>query len=127
MVEGVEDVDYICNSTRKIEVKFLFTQTKTSEKFDRSEVRDFLQGVNRFFNFEFCEITELKNSWETAKYIYDLSTKFKMTRLLKCIILLSTEEISVKDEDIDLHLKSEILTGLEVLKQDIYLMKTIYH
>ncbi|MEG8303593.1 AIPR family protein [Bacillus mojavensis] len=118
LVEGVEDVDYICNSTRKIEVKFLFTQTKTSEKFDRSEVRDFLQGVNRFFNFEFCEITELKNSWETAKYIYDLSTKFKNDPALKMYYTaLAPKKISVKDEDIDLHLKSEMLTGLEVLKQ----------
>ncbi|WP_059174061.1 AIPR family protein [Bacillus sp. FJAT-27445] len=118
LVESVEDVDYICSSTKKIEVKFLFTQTKTSEKFDRSEVRDFLQGVNRFFNFEFCEIVELKNSWETAKYIYDLSTKFKNDPSLKMYYTaLASKKISIKDEDIDPHLKSEIITGLEVLRQ----------
>ncbi|APH48204.1 MULTISPECIES: AIPR family protein [Bacillus amyloliquefaciens group] len=120
LIEGVEDVDYICNSTRKIEVKFLFTQTKTSERFDRNEVGDFLQGVNRFFNFEFCEITELKNSWETAKYIYDLSTRFKNDPVLKMYYTaLAPKKISVNDEDIDPHLKSEIITGLDVLRQKI--------
>lgn len=118
LIESIEDVDYICNSTKKIEVKFLFTQTKTSEKFERSEVRDFLQGVNRFFNFEFCEINELKNSWETAKYIYGLSTKFKNDPTLKMYYTaLAPKKISIKDGDIDPHLKSEIITGLEVLKK----------
>lgn len=60
LIEGVEDVDYICNSTRKIEVKFLFTQTKTSERFDRNEVGDFLQGVNRFLTLNFVRLLNSK-------------------------------------------------------------------
>jgi len=118
LVESIEDVNYICESTRKIEVKFIFTQTKVSEKFDRSEVGDFLQGVNRFFNFQYCEIDELRNSWETAKYIYDLSTKFKSHPSLKLYYAaLAPNKITINDQNIDTHLKSEIMTGIEVLKQ----------
>jgi Mn-dependent DtxR family transcriptional regulator len=120
MIEGTDDVDFICQSTKKFDVQFIFTQSKVTPSFNRTEIGDFLQGVNRFFNFEHCEIKELKNSWEIAKYIYSMSNRFKkIPELSLFFVTLSPEKISIKDEKLDEHLKAEIETKIKLLKDKL--------
>lgn len=120
MIDTIGDVDFICQSTKKFEVQFVFTQSKVTSSFNRTEIGDFLQGVNRFFNFDVCEIKELKNSWEIAKYIYSMSNRFKkIPELSLFFVTLSSEKINLQDEKLDAHLKSEIKTKIELLKNKL--------
>ncbi|EKZ0119903.1 hypothetical protein Q1I03_002725, partial [Enterococcus faecalis] len=94
-VKSPEDVDDVLESLKKIDVEFYFSQSKTENNFNRTEIGDFLTGIRRFFNFEKCEIPELKEFWETAKYIYTKATKFKETPKLHTIFAsLSPKEIN---------------------------------
>lgn len=49
LVTSIEDVDDIIEDLKKFEVNFFFTQSKTTQKFNRQEVNDFFSGVRRFF------------------------------------------------------------------------------
>ncbi|HBI1674649.1 TPA: AIPR family protein [Enterococcus faecalis] len=112
-VKSPEDVDDVLESLKKIDVEFYFSQSKTENNFNRTEIGDFLTGIRRFFNFEKCEIPELKEFWETAKYIYTKATKFKETPKLHTIFAsLSPKEINSED----IHLKAEIDLKIEDLE-----------
>ncbi|MCM3288950.1 AIPR family protein [Paenibacillus sp. MER 180] len=116
MVTNIDDINYACQSTKKIEVEFIFTQTKVSQKFDRQEISDFLQGVNRFFNLEACEIKELRTAWENTKFLYSMSGKFKKhPKLSLFFVTLSPEKI----QNDDVHMKAEINHGIENLRNKV--------
>lgn len=105
IVTSIEDVDALIDGVKKFDVEFLFTQIKTSNQYDRSEIGDFLKGVRRFFNFNTCSIKELETFWEVAKYIYSKSSKFKKQPSLNLkFVCLSPKQIDLKD----VHLKDEI-------------------
>lgn len=112
-VKSPEDVDDVLENLKKIDVEFYFSQSKTENKFDRTEIGDFLTGIRRFFNFEQCDIPELKDFWETAKYIYTKATKFKEPPKLTTVFAsLSPKTINFEDP----HLKSEIDLKIEDLE-----------
>ncbi|MDT0124889.1 AIPR family protein [Paenibacillus sp. RRE4] len=116
MVTSIEDINYASKSTKKIEVEFIFTQSKVSQKFDRQEISDFLQGVNRFFNLENCEIEELKAAWENTKFLYSMSGKFKKhPKLSLFFVTLSPEKI----QNDDVHMRAEIDIGIEKLRNKV--------
>ncbi|NFO03400.1 hypothetical protein FDB23_04585 [Clostridium botulinum] len=114
IVTSVEDVDSVIEGLKKFEVNFMFTQVKTSDKFDRTEIGDFLNGIRRFFNFSKCEIPELLNQWEITKYIYSKSSRFKKAPNLSMkFITLSSKEINLND----VHLESTISMGVADLRE----------
>lgn len=109
VVTSIEDVNSIIDEIRKFEVSFFFTQSKTSDKFNRQDISDFFTGVRRFFNFDKCEIPELRTHWEVAKYIYSKGARFKKQPSLNMkFICLSPKEIDLDD----IHMKSEIDLGI---------------
>lgn len=109
-VKSIEDVDYVIDNLKKFDVEFYFSQSKTTDSFNRTEIGDFFTGIRRFFNFEQCEIPELKEFWETAKYIYTKAIKFKENPKLNTIFAsLSPKNINLNDN----HLNSEITLKLE--------------
>jgi hypothetical protein len=112
LVTSTEDVDSLIEEVRKFDVSFLFTQVKTSDKFNRQDISDFLLAVKRFFNFSKCEISELSSQWEVVKYIYTKSAKFKKPPLLNLkYVCLSPKEIDLADP----HLASSIEAGISSL------------
>ncbi|MDX5646576.1 AIPR family protein, partial [Clostridioides difficile] len=109
VVTSIEDVNSIIDEIRKFEVSFFFTQSKTSDKFNRQDISDFFTGVRRFFNFDRCEIPELYTHWEVAKYIYSKGARFKKQPSLNMkFICLSPKEIDLGN----IHMKSEIDLGI---------------
>ncbi|MBC1604167.1 AIPR family protein [Listeria rocourtiae] len=115
LVTSIEDVDDIIEDLKKFEVNFFFTQSKTTQKFNRQEVNDFFSGVRRFFNFEKCEINELEVFWEVAKYIYTKVSKFKKRPELNLVFAsLAPKDINLND----IHMKATVeqnLLGLDDL------------
>lgn len=114
VVTSIEDVDLVIEDVKKFEVSFFFTQSKTSDKFDRQEINDFFTGVRRFFNFEKCEIPELINHWNVAKYIYSKGARFKKQPNLNMkFICLSPKKIDLKD----IHLSAALNLGIADLTE----------
>jgi cold shock CspA family protein len=49
LVSSKEDIEYFKKTLRRFDVRFIFIQTKTSEKFDMGEIGNFLFGIRSFF------------------------------------------------------------------------------
>ena len=114
IMTSIEDVDHVLSEAKKIDVSFFFTQSKTSSRFDRQEISDFFVAIRRFFNFEKCQILELKNFWDIAKYIYSKSSKLKKSPELNMIFAsLSPTDINLSDEN----MKSTINMGIQDLTE----------
>lgn len=72
LVSSNEDVNFFLRTLRRLDVRFLFVQSKTSEQFSVADIGSFLYGVQTFFkkepigpmNAQLREVHELK------EYIY---------------------------------------------------------
>ena len=118
----IEDVDLILEETKKIDVSFFFTQSKTAYKFDRQDILDFFIAIRRFFNLDRCEIPELENFWDIAKYIYSKFTRLKKSPELNMIFAsLSPTDIDLSDKN----MKSAITLAIEDLT-NLNLFEEIY-
>ena len=115
LVANTEDVDSVISSMKKFDVSFYFTQTKTTESFNRQDMLDFFNAVIKFFSFDRdkCLIPELNEFWEIAKYIYDQASKFKS--LPKINLIYTTLAAQQPAFDSDIHLSSD----LNLSKQNI--------
>lgn len=114
VVTSIEDVNSVIDGIKKFEVSFIFTQEKTSDSFDRTEIGDFLAAIRRFFNFSKCEIPEVVSQWEVTKYIYSKSSRFKKSPSLDMkYVSLSPKEIDLKD----IHLSSTVDMGVDDLTE----------
>lgn len=114
VVTSIEDVDTVIDGIKKFEVSFIFTQAKTSDSFDRTEIGDFLAAIRRFFNFSKCEIPEVISQWEVTKYIYSKGSRFKKSPSLNMkFVSLSPKEIDLKD----IHLSSTVAMGVTDLNE----------
>ena len=49
IVYSVEDVDYLKNQLRRLEVEFVLTQAKTSSRFSAADIGTFISGARLFF------------------------------------------------------------------------------
>src|ERR1035437_1088162 len=75
LVSSKADIDFFKRSLRRLDARFLFIQSKTSDKFEMGEIGNFLFGVRTFFANGLAappnpQIARLK---ELADYIYDSS------------------------------------------------------
>lgn len=50
IVNSIDEMEAIFQGSTSVEARFVFIQTKTSEKFDGSEIGNFLYGVRAFFS-----------------------------------------------------------------------------
>ncbi|PWD83640.1 AIPR family protein [Ignatzschineria cameli] len=100
LITSISDVEYILDEVKKFDVSFYFIQSKTSPKFDRHSITDFLSSIRRFFDFSSvkCNILELQEFWEIAKFIFSKATRFKgQPKLNTFYITLSANNIDLKD------------------------------
>jgi cold shock CspA family protein len=80
-----EQVDYFLEILGRLEVEFIFIQSKTTESFEMKEIGSFLTCVNEYFNksttMKFEE--DLINLIEVKDYIYTKSIKFERNPSVK--------------------------------------------
>ncbi len=78
LVTDIEDVDYF-RETGRLEVDFVFIQSKTSSKFEGAEIGTFLSGVKNFFkeNPTIKANDRVSNFRELKDYIYKHSIQLK--------------------------------------------------
>lgn len=84
LVSSIEDVDFLKRTLRRLDVRFLFIQSKTSEKFDLGEIGKFFYGVQTFFKKEPAASmnAQLRIVRELKDYIY--SKTIDMERAPTC-------------------------------------------
>lgn len=85
IVTTKEQVDYFLDSLGRLEVEFIFIQSKISEAFEMKEIGSFLTCVSEFFNksttMKFGD--DLINLIEIKDYIYSKSIKIEKNPVLK--------------------------------------------
>jgi len=71
-IVSIEDVDFFVDKLKRIDVEFLFIQSKTSNKFTSHEIGTFLSGVKQFFDSTTTSPIngEVKRYIEIKDYIY---------------------------------------------------------
>ena len=114
LISNIRDFNSVTEGLRNFDVTFYFTQVKTTPKYERNCITDFLTGVFRFFNFgeEKCSIPELQEFWELARHIYSKGNKFKNQPKLELkFVCLSARKIDLSDQ----HLKEDIEIGIRKL------------
>lgn len=69
------DVDYFRKSLRRLDVEFVFVQSKTSSRFDVAEIGSFLSGVRHFFSKELpvAASPEIREIAKLKDYVYSLT------------------------------------------------------
>lgn len=75
IVFSIDEIDALTNESQKLEVKFIFTQSKTSPKFSAADVGTFIFGVKDFFKETGSLKTneDLENLRTMKNYIYSKS------------------------------------------------------
>jgi cold shock CspA family protein len=85
VVISKEQVDYFLEALGRLDVEFIFIQSKTSEKFEMAEINNFLTSVHEFFQsdstIKFSD--EVLNLRDLKDYIYSKSIKFEENPNLK--------------------------------------------
>jgi hypothetical protein len=78
LVFSKEEIDDLKNKLHRLDVNFVFIQSKTSNKFDSAEIGNFIFGVESFFEFNLPQYTneDVKELNELTKYIYAQSVDF---------------------------------------------------
>lgn len=94
---SAEEVDYFRKTLRRLDVEFVFVQSKTSSKFDGGEIGTFVSGVRQFFDKQ-LPITsnpEVNEFHKLKQYIYDLT--IDMDRPPVCHLYYATTGVWLAD------------------------------
>jgi cold shock CspA family protein len=75
IVSATEDVDHLKKTLRRLDVRFIFSQAKTSPRFDLAEVGSTLGGVREFFDrtIPTHANSRIKSLHAVKEYIFDNS------------------------------------------------------
>jgi hypothetical protein len=78
LVFSKEEIDDLKKRFHRLDVKFVFIQSKTSNKFDSGEIGNFVFGVESFFEHGLPKSTNeiVKSLKDLADYIYEQSIDF---------------------------------------------------
>ncbi len=107
MVSSEEDIDYFKKSLRRLDVKFVFTQAKTSEKFEMGEMGNFLFGVRSFFNKSPLKKSnpQIQHAHSLKEYIYN--SVIDMDASPTCDLYYVTSGIWANDSTLVARIKEE--------------------
>ena len=72
LVSSTEEIDDLNTALHRLDVKFVFIQSKTSSGFDLGDISKFIHGVRDFFKAEPSRAlnTEIKNFFELKQHVY---------------------------------------------------------
>ena len=76
LVTSMEEVDYFIEASDRLDVEFIFVQSKTSDKFEMAHIHSFMLSVNNFYTD--CNLTfedTVLNLRDVKDYIYKKSIK----------------------------------------------------
>ncbi len=112
LVFSREEVDDLKNKFHRLDVNFVFIQSKTSNKFDPAEIGNFIFGVESFFKHGLPKQANesVKTLKDLADYIYDQSIDF--VRNPSC----SMYYVTTGKWENDSNLVHRINSGIETLK-----------
>jgi cold shock CspA family protein len=110
LVASTEDVDFFKKQLRRLDVRFVFIQTKTSTAFDSGDIGNFLFGVRTFFQERTLENEHLRRAKELKEHIYDSS--IDMDRAPICDLYYATLGKWMADA----HVSGRIESDVQLLK-----------
>lgn len=110
VVSSKEDVDFFKKQLRRLDVRFIFIQSKTSAAFDAGEIGNFLFGVRTFFMSKTLDNSQLKRARELKEYVYDSS--IDMDKAPVCDLYYATLGKWTSDK----HLKSRVDSDTKLLR-----------
>ncbi len=113
LISSKREIDFFKDKLRRLDVQFVFIQSKTSSKFDKGEIGTFIFGVRDFFEKTPSLRTNdyINNLRELKEYIYDLS--IHMDKSPTCQMYYTAAGKWLSDED----LIGRINLDTSVLKQ----------
>ncbi len=113
LVTSKSDVDYFKKDMRRLDVQFIFVQSKTSANFDASDIGTFISGVRRFFGGTVPKDANnaVRERYEIKEHIYDAS--IDMDRSPICQMYYATTGIWNSDQA----LVARIEQGVNDLKE----------
>lgn len=78
LVKDAQEIDGLIKLNNEIDVQFVFIQSKTSAKFNGSNILTFISGVKNFFEHNSCldENSKIKNARKIKDKIYKNAIKF---------------------------------------------------
>lgn len=108
IVTSKEEIDFFKKSLRRFDVKFVFTQAKTSEKFDMGDMGNFLFGVRSFFEKEPIKSANprVKNAHKLKDYVYESAVDMDESPL--CELFYVTSGIWANDSTLIARIKAEV-------------------
>lgn len=80
IVDNIDDIKNLIAQNKRLDVKFIFVQSKTSEKFENGEIGNFLTFVETFFSDRAKTVfstAEMHAFIEMSEYIYENSKYMK--------------------------------------------------
>lgn len=132
IVSSPEDVDFFKKQLRRLDVRFVFIQSKTSGNFEASEIGNFLFGVRTFFTSPGIENEQLKRARALKEYIYDSSIDMDYPPV--CDLYYATlgkwvGDAHVKsriDSETDLLRKTDLFSRVDFVPLDADAIKAMY-
>lgn len=87
LIETKEDIDFLIENNGYLEVTYIFIQSKTSPKFEGSEINNFSFGVKDFFaeTPKWRRNIEIQNFVEISEHILMLASHFKENPKIKLL------------------------------------------
>lgn len=117
IVLNEEDINILVQEKQILSVEFIFVQSKTSDKFNDSQVSYFLKHVNQFVCNEECLINGLEKFWELRNIIYANSNLFRKENP-KCTMYYATTSLTTQ---ISSDITQTINDGKKVLLENGFL------
>ena len=112
LVSSTEEIDYFKNNLRRLDVQFLFIQSKTSGKFEVSEIGNFLFGIRSFF--ERAPLTKENKEIQRLRYLKDYIYKFTIDMDTNPLCRMYYVTLGKWIEDVNL--RGRISKGVDELK-----------
>ena len=113
IISSVDEIKSLIAQKKRLDVKFIFVQSKTSEKFDNMEIGNFLTFVERFFSDESSEIfttEEMQSFLELKDCIYDHSRYMKSSNPKIDLFYVTLGKWNDQDVSINAVINSHIAT-----------------
>lgn len=134
LINSKEGIDFFINTSGRLDVQFVFIQSKTSSKFDSGDIGNFLFGVKDFFRREpSLKINnDIKFLRELKEHIYDLSINMEKSPVCHMYYASTGKWVSDRnltgriDADVDELKKTSLFSEVNCFPIDSEKLKNIY-
>jgi cold shock CspA family protein len=105
LVLSNEAIDYFKNNLHRLDAKFVFIETKTSDKFDMGDIGNFLFAVRTFFGDEASNRHQIERFRLMKEHIYDSSVDMDGNPI--CLMYYVTTGIWKDDANLNRRIEAE--------------------